>query len=141
MFASGQPHNIIELLSLCRTCDLIGAIWCILSGNAKLAAVESEKEITVADQHNEKQETARNLNDDQIITERKHPRRAFLGVAGALLAGGAAALVSGLNAEAQDAPPAKKESDPDTKKKSSKSGKTKKGKTAKKKESDPDDKK
>ena len=94
---------------------------------------------------NLKVEANRTLTDEQIVTERRNPRRAFLTAAGALLVGGAAALVVGAEAAGQDAPAKKeKEGDPDTKKASSKSGKGKKGEKSKKKsekESDPDTKK
>ena len=82
------------------------------------------------------QESIRTLTDDQIVTERKLPRRSFLTATGTLLAG-AAALVSGVRAAAQDTGQEKKESDPD-KKKESKSSKTKKEKKTKEKEQDPD---
>jgi hypothetical protein len=78
----------------------------------------------------------RTLTDDQILTERKHPRRSFLTATGAVL-GAAAVLVSGAFAQ-------EKQSDPDTKKDDKKkaSGKkaSKKDKSDKK-ESDPDKKK
>jgi hypothetical protein len=90
------------------------------------------------------QESIRTLTDDQIVTERKLPRRSFLTATGTLLAG-AAALVSGVRAAAQDTGQEKKESDPDKKKESdpdkkkeSKSSKTKKEKKTKEKEQDPD---
>ena len=91
-------------------------------------------------------ETSRTLTDEQIVTEKKLPRRSFLTTTGALLVAGAAALVSGVGATAQDAKPAeapKKESDPDAKKKegtkSGKKDKKAKAKTAgKEKEADPD---
>jgi hypothetical protein len=82
------------------------------------------------------QESPRTLSDDQIVTERKVPRRSFLTATGTHLAG-AAALVSGVRGAAQDADQQKKESDPD-KKKETKSGKAKKTKKAKGKEQDPD---
>ncbi|HEV2352453.1 MAG TPA: hypothetical protein VG028_21665 [Terriglobia bacterium] len=94
----------------------------------------------MADENRNKVST---LTNDQIITERKLPRRSFLTAAGTLLAGGAAALVAGSRALAQD----KKEgaSDPDSKKgakktktkKSSTKTKTKKSKKGAK-ASDPD---
>jgi len=70
------------------------------------------------------------LTDDQIVTERKLPRRSFLAAAGTLLAGGAVAIVAAGRASAQDTDAEKKEgaSDPDAKKKKSKSGKGKKSK-------------
>ena len=75
------------------------------------------------------------VTDEQILTQRKFPRRSFLTAAGALLAG-AAAVASGVRVSAQE-----KATDPDSKdkpkktaKKSSKSGMKKKG-------SDPDKKK
>src|SRR6516165_9176707 len=87
-------------------------------------------------QEGRNQESPATLTDDQIVTERKVPRRSFLTATGTLLAG-AAALVTGVRAAAQDAGQEKKESDPD-KKKETKSGKTKKEKKAKGKEQDPD---
>jgi hypothetical protein len=42
-------------------------------------------------------EPLRSITDDQIVTERKLPRRSFLSSTGALL-GGAAAIVAGLRA-------------------------------------------
>ena len=73
----------------------------------------------------------RTLTDEQILTERKFPRRSFLTAAGTLLVGGAAALVSGVRAAAQDTAPAKKQDDPDKKKEAgSKSGKAKTDKQA-----------
>lgn len=75
-----------------------------------------------------KQESSQTLTDEQIVTERKMPRRSFLAGAGALLVG-AAALASSVRALAQQGtdPDKKKASDPDSK--------------AKKKGSDPDKKK
>ncbi len=74
------------------------------------------------------QESSQTLTDEQIVTERKMPRRSFLTAAGALLVG-AAALASGVRAVAQQGsdPDSKKAADPDTK--------------DKKKGSDPDSKK
>jgi hypothetical protein len=90
------------------------------------------------------------LTDDQIITERKLPRRSFLTAAGTLLAGGAAALVASTRVSAQDPAPvkpaddpdAKKAADPDAKKGSKKAKKEKKEKKAKKagEAADPDSK-
>lgn len=77
------------------------------------------------------QEAPRTLTDEQIVTERKLPRRSFLAATGAVLVGGAAALVSGMRAAAQDAQPPKTGTDPDKKKDAgSKSGKPKTGKKA-----------
>ena len=50
------------------------------------------------------------LSDEEIITERKLPRRAFLSTTGVLLAGGAAAVVAGAKAVAKDFTP---QGDPD----------------------------
>lgn len=63
-------------------------------------------------------EPIRTITDDQIVTERKLPRRSFLSRSGALLAG-ATGIVSGLKASgfhhsAQDDPD-KKPADPDKK--------------------------
>ncbi|MGH9404276.1 MAG: hypothetical protein ACRD3D_00400 [Terriglobia bacterium] len=52
------------------------------------------------------------LTDDQIVTERKLPRRSFLATGGVFLAG-AAALVSGARAFAEQDPDKKKASDSD----------------------------
>jgi hypothetical protein len=72
----------------------------------------------------------RTLTDEQIVSERKFPRRSFLTAAGVVLIGGAAALVSGVGA-AQNTAPAKKEDYPDKKKDAgSKSGKAKTDKQA-----------
>ncbi|MGH9404106.1 MAG: hypothetical protein ACRD2P_18640 [Terriglobia bacterium] len=81
------------------------------------------------------QEPSKTLADEQIVTERKLPRRSFLTAAGAFLAG-AAVIVSGVKAAAQEAsdPDKKKGSDPDKKKKKKGSDPDKK----KKKGSDPD---
>jgi len=99
-----------------------------------------------------KQESSQTLTDEQIVTERKMPRRSFLTAAGALLVG-AAALASGVRAVAQQGadPDSKKASDPDAKdkKKGSDPDSKKKMKTkssdpdskTKKKGSDPDSKK
>lgn len=61
-------------------------------------------------------ESLETLTDDQIVTERKLPRRSFLGTTGAILAG-AAGIVSGLRAATrQNAPqndPDRKPADPD----------------------------
>ena len=88
------------------------------------------------------QKSSRTLTDDQIVTERKTPRRSFLAVAGTIVAG-AAAIVAGtratnLLASPQGDPDKKKTSDPDKKKKTTK--KTG-GDPDKKKGSDPDKKK
>lgn len=63
-----------------------------------------------------KQESSQTLMDEQIVTERKMPRRSFLTAAGALLVG-AAALASGVRAVAQQGsdPDSKKAADPDSK--------------------------
>ncbi len=95
-----------------------------------------------------KQESSQTLTDEQIVTERKMPRRSFLTAAGALLVG-AAALASGVRAVAQQGsdPDSKKAADPDTKdkKKASdpdkKKKKTKTSATKGKKAADPDKKK
>jgi hypothetical protein len=94
-----------------------------------------------------KQESSRTLTDEQIVTERKMPRRSFLTAAGALLVG-AAALASGVRAVAQQGsdPDSKKAADPDSKDKKKTTTKKKTGtmktKTkAKAKGSDPDKKK
>ncbi|HLW79819.1 MAG TPA: hypothetical protein VKU44_09505 [Terriglobia bacterium] len=78
-------------------------------------------------------ENRKTLTDDQIVTERKLPRRSFLTVAGTLLAGGAAAIVAVGRASAQDSDADKKEkkegaTDPDAKKKTGAKPKTKKTK-------------
>ena len=88
------------------------------------------------------QESPGTLTDDQIVTERKLPRRSFLSAAGTLLAGGAVAIVAGGRASAQDTDAEKKEgkeaaNDPDAKKKKSKSKKAKKSKKETK-QDDPD---
>ena len=89
---------------------------------------------------------SKSLTDDQIVTERKLPRRSFLSAAGTLLAGGAVALVAAARVSAQDTDAEKKEgkegaNDPDAKK-TTKSKKGKKSKKSKKEEkaSDPDSK-
>ena len=87
-------------------------------------------------------ESPRTLTDDQIVTERKLPRRSFLSAAGTLLAGGAVAIVAGGRASAQDTDAEKKEgkeaaNDPDAKKKKSKGKKAKKSKKETK-QDDPD---
>lgn len=92
------------------------------------------------------QESSQTLTDEQIVTERKMPRRSFLTAAGALLVG-AAALASGVRAVAQQGtdPDSKKATDPDSKdkKKTTKktATKTKAKAKAKAKGSDPDSKK
>jgi hypothetical protein len=43
---------------------------------------------------------SRTLTDDQIVTEKKVPRRSFLSTSGIFLAGGAAAIVSGVRSKA-----------------------------------------
>jgi hypothetical protein len=82
------------------------------------------------------------VTDEQIVTERKHPRRSFLTATGALLAG-AAAIVSGARAATQDKKKEdEKAGDPDTKKAPAKKAKAKKATGDKKpaKQSDPDKK-
>jgi outer membrane biosynthesis protein TonB len=64
-------------------------------------------------------ESLQTITDDQIVTERKVPRRSFLSTTGALLAG-AAGIVSGVRASSfqnssQDDPDKKKPADPDKK--------------------------
>jgi hypothetical protein len=90
------------------------------------------------------QKALRTLTDDQIVTERKLPRRSFLTVAGAFVAG-ATAIVAGTRATSilaspQDDPDKKKEaSDPDKKKEASAPDKKAASDPDKKKEtSDPD---
>lgn len=87
-----------------------------------------------------KQESSQTLTDEQIVTERKMPRRSFLTAAGALLVG-AAALASGVRAVAQQGsdPDSKKATDPDSKDKKKGSDPDSK-KTTKTKSSDPDSK-
>lgn len=87
------------------------------------------------------------VTDEQIVTERKFPRRSFLTATGTLLAG-AVAIASGVRASAQQSDPDKKKAaDPDTadkKKKASDPDKKKKMSTkakSAKKASDPDKKK
>ena len=75
------------------------------------------------------------VTDEQILTQRKFPRRSFLTAAGALLAG-AAAVASGVRVSAQE----KKATDPDSKDKPKKTAK-KSSKSGMKKGSDPDKKK
>ena len=93
----------------------------------------------MADRNSKLENQKLTLTDDQIVTERKLPRRSFLTAAGTILAGGAAMLVAGTRAAAQDAakaddPDAKKASDPDAKKAGDPDAKksTKKAKKAKK---------
>ena len=90
-------------------------------------------------------ESPRTLTDDQIVTERKLPRRSFLSAAGTLLAGGAVAIVAAGRGSAQDTDAEKKEgkegaNDPDAKKKTGSKSKSKKAKKSKKetKQDDPD---
>lgn len=87
------------------------------------------------------QESSRTLTDEQIVTERKMPRRSFLTAAGALLVG-AAALASGVRAVAQQGsdPDSKKATDPDSKDKKKGSDPDSKKKTKTTKPSDPDSK-
>jgi hypothetical protein len=63
-------------------------------------------------------ESLRTVTDDEIVTERKLPRRSFLSRTGAVLAG-AAGIVSGVRAAAPHSPqqddPDKKPADPDKK--------------------------
>ncbi len=54
------------------------------------------------------------ITDDQIVTERKVPRRSFLSTTGALLVG-AAGIVSGVRAATPQNDPDKKPADPDKK--------------------------
>ena len=88
-----------------------------------------------------KQESSQTLTDEQIVTERKMPRRSFLTAAGALLVG-AAALASGVRAVAQQGsdPDSKKATDPDSKDKKKGSDPDSKKKTKTTKSSDPDSK-
>lgn len=91
------------------------------------------------------------VTDEQIVTERKFPRRSFLAATGTLLAG-AVAIASGVRASAQQADPDKKKpadpdtadkkkaSDPDTADKKKKTSMKAKAKSTKK-ASDPDKKK
>jgi hypothetical protein len=85
-------------------------------------------------------EPSRTLTDDQIITERKHPRRSFLTAAGTLLAGGAAVLVAGKDPAAQDKkdPDQEKKADDDQKKETTSSKGKKKTQKSDKKTADPD---
>jgi hypothetical protein len=90
-------------------------------------AIDGKESKTMADKSAEprNEESRQTLSDDQIITERKLPRRTFLSGTATLLAGGAAVLVSGARAatlnrgpQAQDPdrktdPDKKKASDPD----------------------------
>ena len=109
--------------------------------------------MAVSDPKNPKvvnQESSRTVTDDQIVTERKSPRRSFLTATGAVLAA-AAAIVSGARAEPQEQKAsdpdekkaAKKAGDPDKKKGAGKKAPAKKSGDAKKGEkgSDPDNKK
>ena len=75
-------------------------------------------------------ELPRTVTDDQIVTERRFPRRSFLSATGAVLTG-AIGIASSLRASPQSDPDQKKASDPDQKKKSKK-------KSRKKKAADPD---
>lgn len=90
------------------------------------------------------QASSQTLTDEQIVTERKMPRRSFLTAAGALLVG-AAALASGVRAVAQQGtdPDSKKAADPDSKdkKKTTTKKKAKTTATKGKKAADPDKKK
>ena len=102
------------------------------------------EERTMSDQKPEAVKQA-SLTDEEIVTERKLPRRAFLSTTGVLLAGGAAAVVAGARGLARDFTPQgdpdkAKSSDPD-KKKASDPDKKKASHSAKKKASDPDKKK
>ena len=90
------------------------------------------------------QESSQTLTDEQIVTERKMPRRSFLTAAGALLVG-AAALASGVRAVAQqgsdpDSKDKKKASDPDSKKAADPDSKDKKRKKTAANTADPDSK-
>src|SRR5690348_320406 len=71
---------------------------------------------------NTDQNSTRTLNDDQILTERKVPRRSFLATAGTLMAG-ATAIVAGARATSlvafpqnQTNPDQQKPADPDQQK-------------------------
>ena len=119
-----------------------------ISANRSMCPIKRhEKEQTMAeiDPKVVKQESSQTLTDEQIVTERKMPRRSFLTAAGALLVG-AAALASGVRAVAQQGsdPDSKKAADPDSKDKKKTTMKKKttttKAKT-KAKGSDPDKKK
>ena len=99
-------------------------------------AKAQEKEQTMAEKDPKVvgQESSQTLTDEQIVTERKMPRRSFLTAAGALLVG-AAALASGVRAVAQQGsdPDSKKAADPDSKdKKKTTKAKTTKAKAARK---------
>jgi hypothetical protein len=83
------------------------------------------------------QKPPQTLTDNQIVTERKFPRRSFLTAAGTFMAG-AAAIVAGTRASTLLASP---QSDPDKKKGSDPDKKKKKKNKGKKKASDPDKKK
>ncbi|HET9177055.1 MAG TPA: hypothetical protein VFQ24_01720 [Terriglobia bacterium] len=87
---------------------------------------------------NADQDSIRTLHDDQIVTERKLPRRSFLATAGTLMAG-ATAIVTGARAatlvafpQGQGDPGQQKPGDPDSQKPSDPDSK---------KPSDPDSKK
>jgi hypothetical protein len=107
-----------------------------------------KREGMMDDQKNPKavNQEARTVTDDQIVTERKSPRRSFLTATGVVLAA-AAAMVSGRLAEAQEKsgdPDARKEAnkggDPDQKKAAGKKAGKKSDKKSEK-QSDPDTKK
>ena len=73
-------------------------------------------------ENNPDQDSTRTLNDDQIVTERKVPRRSFLATAGTLMAG-ATAIVAGARATSlvafpqdQTTPDQQKPADPDSQK-------------------------
>ena len=105
---------------------------------------EKEQMMAEKDAKVVKQELSQTLTDEQIVSERKMPRRSFLTAAGALLIG-ASALASGVRAIAQQGsdPDSKKAADPDSKdKKKTTTKKTTTAKTkTKAKGSDPDKKK
>lgn len=92
----------------------------------------------------ENPERSRTLTDDEIVTERKLPRRSFLAATGTLLAGGAAVLVAGKKGLAssrtpQSQDPDKKQSDPDQNR-ASDGDKDKGADSSRRRQSDPDKK-
>lgn len=94
----------------------------------------------------EKKKSPQTLTDDQVVTDRKMPRRSFLAATGALLLG-AAAVATGTRAgvlpQQGSDPDSKKgkQGDPDSKKKTGKKTSTKKSKKKTEKAGDPDSKK
>jgi hypothetical protein len=101
-----------------------------------------KEQITMAEKNPEalKPNSTQSLTDDQMITERKRPRRSFLSASGALVVG-AAAIASGVRAAAQNTDPDKKPpTDPDQKKPSD-PDQRKPSDPDQKKPSDPDQKK